>query len=87
MCAEKDPLNCHRTILVGHHLRNLGIPIKHILASGELEDNKKAEERLIELEGLKPTLFDVDQDREKMIEKAYEKRAFEIAFTKRSEEE
>jgi uncharacterized protein (DUF488 family) len=29
MCAEKDPLNCHRAILVCRYLRNSNIEIKH----------------------------------------------------------
>jgi uncharacterized protein (DUF488 family) len=87
MCAEKEPLDCHRTILVGRYLRKLGVPIRHILANGELEDNQKTEDRLIELEGLKPTLFDADMDRAERVERAYDKRSFQIAFTKKPEEE
>src|SRR5579871_3205141 len=32
MCAEKEPLECHRTILVARHLEPLRIEIRHILA-------------------------------------------------------
>ena len=31
MCSEKDPTNCHRTFLVGHHLYNLGCDVRHII--------------------------------------------------------
>ena len=37
MCAEKDPVMCHRTILVCRHLRDQGIKIKHILENGGLQ--------------------------------------------------
>ena len=37
MCAEKDPLDCHRTILVARALEARGQTIAHILASGEIE--------------------------------------------------
>jgi uncharacterized protein (DUF488 family) len=38
MCTEKDPIQCHRTILVCRHLRAKDTTIKHILEDGELED-------------------------------------------------
>ncbi|MGU9956193.1 MAG: hypothetical protein ACNYPI_00645 [Arenicellales bacterium WSBS_2016_MAG_OTU3] len=37
MCAEKEPLDCHRTILVSRELENEGMPVAHILANGEIE--------------------------------------------------
>lgn len=33
MCAEKEPLDCHRTILVCRNLKDQGVCIKHIFAS------------------------------------------------------
>ncbi len=48
MCAEKDPLNCHRMILICRHLRAEKLKIKHILADGLLESQREAEQRLIE---------------------------------------
>src|SRR5450432_3803767 len=32
LCAEKEPIECHRTILVARHLTALGIDAQHILA-------------------------------------------------------
>lgn len=55
MCAEKDPITCHRSILVGQHLRNLNIDISHIQKNGDLESHQHLEERLLKLHGLKPT--------------------------------
>ena len=34
MCAEKEPLACHRTVLVGRHLAARGVAVAHILADG-----------------------------------------------------
>jgi len=48
MCAEKEPLDCHRTILICRHLRDEDLTIKHILADGYLEDQHHAEKRLID---------------------------------------
>ena len=76
LCAEKEPLDCHRTILVCRHLRKSGFPIKHILADGAW-NHQVTEHRLIKILGLEPILFDMmltDADR---IEK-HNQRAREI---------
>src|SRR5271157_3752040 len=46
MCAEKEPLECHRTILVARHLAALGLDVQHIHADGRLEDHAAAVNRL-----------------------------------------
>lgn len=46
MCAEKEPLDCHRTILVARHLQEQGLDVQHILADGSLEPHAEAIERL-----------------------------------------
>ena len=51
MCAEKDPLNCHRTILVARELAKLGLDIKQILAGGGLETHSEAMKCLVEESG------------------------------------
>ena len=52
MCAEKEPLDCHRTTLVARALAALGIEVAHILADGALETHARA------LEHLPPDLFE-----------------------------
>ncbi|MDE0306581.1 MAG: DUF488 domain-containing protein [Albidovulum sp.] len=47
MCAEKEPLHCHRTLLIGHELDKLGIEIAHIVPEGRPEPHSKAMERLL----------------------------------------
>lgn len=46
MCAEKDPLDCHRCILVSPRLREGGMAVQHILSDGTLESHEQAEIRL-----------------------------------------
>lgn len=87
MCTEKDPINCHRTILVGRNLKKLGATIQHILYNSELEENSKTEERLIKMEGFTPTLFNTNIDQIEIIEKVYDKRSTEIAYIREPEEE
>jgi uncharacterized protein (DUF488 family) len=48
MCAEKDPLDCHRCVLVSPHLRQLGLEVLHILGDGTLESHDQTEKRLLQ---------------------------------------
>lgn len=80
LCAEKEPLNCHRTILVSRNLYKMGIPIKHILANGEIEDHHDTEERLVRLLGIGDGLFDHALPVAERIEKAYHEQERKIAF-------
>ena len=51
MCAERDPLHCHRTLLVGHHIDERGTDVVHILPDGSLEAHATAmDRRLVELD-------------------------------------
>lgn len=48
MCAEKEPLECHRTVLIARHLAKLGLNVKHIHADGTLETHADALSRLMQ---------------------------------------
>ena len=54
MCAEKEPLDCHRTLLVGHALERRDIRVCHVLANGDLEAHEDAMDRLLAKYGLGP---------------------------------
>lgn len=64
MCAEKEPLDCHRTVLVSRLLAERGAPVEHLLADGRSETHAAIEDRLLadSKEGL-PDLFTTEQDR------------------------
>ncbi|MFP4160240.1 MAG: DUF488 family protein [Desulfobacterales bacterium] len=47
MCAEKEPLSCHRTLLVSRNLKNKEVFIYHILADGSLEAHFDTEKRMM----------------------------------------
>ena len=80
LCAEKDPLTCHRTILVCRHLRGFGFPIQHIHEDGRLESHAAAEERLLQITGdAEPFLF---ASRQEQIERAYDRQGLKIAYRK-----
>ena len=77
MCAEKDPLDCHRTILVARELVKRGVNIAHILASGEIEPHADALARLRQRLNIQPDdLFGGDD----LNEEAYDLRARQIAY-------
>jgi len=46
MCAEKDPLQCHRCILVARHLVTRNLDVSHILADGSTETHQETIQRL-----------------------------------------
>ena len=52
MCAEKDPITCHRAVLVCQHLKLLPLNINHILQDGSLESHDHLENRLLEIHKL-----------------------------------
>ena len=54
MCAEKEPLDCHRTLLVARALDEAGVAVAHILADGDLEPHGKTMDRLLVAFDLNP---------------------------------
>lgn len=52
MCAEREPLECHRTLLVSRVLVDEGWAVSHILADGSTESHAAAMMRLVRLAGL-----------------------------------
>jgi uncharacterized protein (DUF488 family) len=45
MCAEREPLECHRFLLVSPHLVARGVAMRHILADGTIEPHESTEAR------------------------------------------
>jgi uncharacterized protein (DUF488 family) len=91
MCAEKDPITCHRTILICRELRKLNVQIAHILSDSSLESHEELEKRLLskfnkgkDLDGpIQLSLFDLEpQFQEKKVElpEAYHRQGLEIAY-------
>jgi len=78
MCAEIDPIICHRNILVCRMLRKYEIAITHILNNGRSETNSSTEKRLMKEYSIENNdLFLADKD---LLELAYAKRSVQIAF-------
>jgi uncharacterized protein (DUF488 family) len=47
MCTEKDPIVCHRAILVGKGLQDCGCVVSHIKEDGDTETQSQLEERML----------------------------------------
>lgn len=78
MCAEKDPLTCHRTILVCRNLKSSGVEIKHILSNGRVEKHEDSEQRLMRLFNLNhPDMFRSEDQR---LDDAYSWQGDKIAY-------
>ena len=54
MCAEKEPLDCHRALLIGHALDKRGVKVAHILSDGGLESHSSLMDRLLAWFDLRP---------------------------------
>lgn len=91
MCAEKDPITCHRTILVCHKLREFNLQIHHILSDGNLESHQHLEARLLSKFNKSPqnsdpiqlSFFELEPDvkTERVdLETAYYRHGWEIAY-------
>ena len=78
MCAERDPLNCHRTILVARELVALGSKVNHILADGEIETHEAAMNRLCKQLNIGEDLLRAPEELEK---DAYAAREAQMAYT------
>ena len=90
MCAEKDPITCHRTILVCHKLKDLSLQIHHILSDGNLESHQDLEARLLSKfnkgkksdEPIQLSLFEIEPVKTEIVdlESAYYRHGLEIAY-------
>lgn len=74
MCSEKDPINCHRTIMVGRAFFDNGISINHILSDGRIITQSDIETRLLDMyypDRDQLTLFGEQLSIEEMLQKSY----------------
>jgi uncharacterized protein (DUF488 family) len=78
MCAEADPLDCHRCLLVGRALAEAGREVGHVLPTGEIIAHSAAEDRLLEFAGLAEA--DLLLPRAERLAEAYRARNRKAAF-------
>ena len=85
MCAEKDPLNCHRALLVARKLYEQGVSVSHIHADGTLEDHPNLESRL--LATCKLPEGDLFKDRAQFVSEAYTIQGARVAYHDEAKEQ
>jgi uncharacterized protein (DUF488 family) len=82
MCAEKDPLTCHRAILVCRYLEIQGLGAQHIHEDGQIESHEQALARLLTELGFAE--HDLFRSRNEMIVDAYQQRGKQIAYSEKA---
>lgn len=83
VCAEKEPLECHRTLLVARALRDHGVLVQHILADGRAESYEASVERLLDLVGL--PRVDMFRSHEELVTEALSRQEERIAWVDRKQ--
>ena len=83
MCSEKEPLDCHRTILIARSLVANNCLIKHILADGSIEEHEDTIERLLEMTKLASD--DLLRSYEERVNEAFRRRENKIAYSDKSD--
>lgn len=78
MCSERDPMDCHRCLLVGRALAQRGVHVKHILDNGTILSQADVEEKLLEMSGRNVDDFFLPPAEQ--LSAAYRERARKVAF-------
>jgi hypothetical protein len=80
LCAEKDPAECHRSLLVSHYFcENFETDIQHINHDGGLESQSQLEQRLIDIQSVKADLLTPAEESSAI---AYERQLKQTSYRK-----
>jgi type I restriction enzyme S subunit len=82
MCSEREPLNCHRTLLISRALAQDSVSVQHILSDGRLERHSDTEKRLTAEEQRDASLFDRRVGKEDSVAQSYQQRIFKVTHPK-----
>ena len=82
MCSEKEPLDCHRALLIAKTLTERGVAVEHILSDGSVEDHDEAMNRLMDIFRL-PHHGDLFRSRGEVIADALTRQAKRVAYVDR----
>lgn len=84
MCTEKDPIDCHRAIMVTKAFSDSGVRVEHILPDNSIQTQKDLDLRLLNKyypERWQLSLFSPEaQTEEEYLELAYQRRNQDIGF-------
>jgi uncharacterized protein (DUF488 family) len=82
MCSEREPLECHRCLLIARALAARGLNVGHILHDGGIEPHAVTEQRLLALDDEGDSLFITGQ--QERLAAAYLRQARAVAYRGRS---
>jgi len=77
-CAEREPLECHRTLLVARALDEQSVAVAHILGDGRLETHRDAMDRVLGLTGV--PLADMFRSRDELVAEALKRQEEKVAY-------
>lgn len=86
MCAEREPLDCHRCLLVARSLAVKGIAVGHVLHDGSIEPHATTEQRLLTLDrkGVPQACDLFASGQHERLAAAYRRRARAVAFRRKA---
>jgi len=86
MCAEREPLDCHRCLLVARSLAVEGIAVGHVLHDGSIEPHATTEQRLLALDrkGVPQACDLFASGQHERLAAAYRRRARAVAFRRKA---
>jgi uncharacterized protein (DUF488 family) len=85
LCAEEDPLDCHRGLMITPALVQVGIYPLHLRGNGTSETTAEMEDRLLDLTQLGGLFALTDEERQQSLAEAYRAWARKKAFRLSSE--
>jgi uncharacterized protein (DUF488 family) len=80
LCAEEDPLDCHRGLMIAPALVERGIRPGHLRGDGRVETTAALEDRLLAATGLGGLFALAEEDRHEALAEAYTVMARKKAF-------
>ena len=83
MCAEKDPITCHRAIMISRVFREAGYSVRHLRPDQEDETQEELEERLVKLyfpDSNQMDLFSAPMSFDEQLREAYRFQNDKIGF-------
>ena len=83
MCAEKNPISCHRAILVSRAFAQRGYPVIHLLPHGKTLTQEEIDAQLLDLyfpDRTQLTMFGGNESEEELLDRAYQKQNAVIGY-------
>jgi uncharacterized protein (DUF488 family) len=79
MCSEKDPINCHRFVLIARNLqKKKNVIVKHIYADGLIKSNNEVENILLKKYKSQTAQQDLFENRINIYDKVYRLRNVDL---------